>query len=158
MTQPIRLSVRLFSKIFWEIMFSQSDELISEKNTLLNRLKPLEDLRLNAKYNTGSITFGSAWCIYLAAKYFKVKKVIEIGTFIGKSTISIASAMDEHAIDGVVHTCDFSNDIKLPWNGKTKIYQYPMASSNQMLQKLSGTYDFCFFISTVIIFSVTSLY
>jgi len=144
MATPINMSVRQFSKIFWEQIMEGTESTLAEKEALAIKLNSLESLRDHAEYNTGSISFSAAWCIYNLTKYLKVKKIIEIGTFIGKSTISMASAIDCHFSDGEIYTCDFSNSIKLPWNGKTKIVQFEKKTSTDMLKTLNGNFDFCF--------------
>jgi len=145
MATPINISVRQFSKIFWAQIMELTESTLAEKEALTIKLNGLESLRDHAEYNTGSISFSAAWCIYNLTKYLKVKRVIEIGTFIGKSTISMASAVDYQFNDGEIYTCDFSNSIKLPWNGKTKIHQFQKKSSTDMLKTLNGHFDFCFF-------------
>jgi len=142
----LNISTRRLSKIFWEIILSDTEELSTKKDELNNFLKKLNELRKNADYNTGSISFSSAWCLYKLIRHFKPKRIIEIGTFIGKSTISMCQAQDDEDIkEAEIFTCDFSNDITLPWNGKTKIYQFQKKSSTEMLKKLTGSFDFCFF-------------
>ena len=127
-------------------MLRNTDELSREKDDLNNSLKKLEELRKNAEYNTGSISFSSAWCLYNLVRYFKPKRIIEVGTFIGKSTISMSQAQDDEGIEGAeIFTCDFSNHISLPWNGETKIHQFQKQSSTEMLKKLTGVFDFLFF-------------
>ena len=141
----INLSVRVISKIFWELIFNQ-DELItlSTKNKLLDDLINLEKLREQADYNTGSIGMAKAYSLYLFVRYFKPKRIIEIGTFIGRSTLSMANALDTYSDLGEIHTCDMSNNISLPWQGKTKITQYPKTKSIDMLKKLTGEFDLIF--------------
>ena len=137
---------RLLSEIFWEAMLRNTDELIVKKNELNSYFKKLNELRANAEYNTGSISLASSWCLYNIVRYFKPIRIIEVGTFIGRSTISMSQAQDDEGIEGAeIFTCDFSNNITLPWDGKTKIHQFQKKSSTEMLKKLTGTFDFCFF-------------
>jgi len=84
MATPINISVRQFSKIFWAQIMEGTENTLAEKEALAIKLNSLESLRDHAEYNTGSISFSAAWCIYNLTKYLKVKKIIEIGTFIGK--------------------------------------------------------------------------
>jgi hypothetical protein len=46
MRTSIKLTARLFSKIFWEIISSQTDDLISKKDNFLYCLKLFERVRL----------------------------------------------------------------------------------------------------------------
>ena len=50
---------------------------------------------MKADYNTGSISFAGSWSLYSWSKYFEPCKIVEVGTFIGKSTWSMAKALDE---------------------------------------------------------------
>ena len=142
----INLSVRIISEIFWKIIFNE-DELIpsTTKRKLFDDLISLENLRKHADYNTGSISMAQAYSLYLFLKYFKPEKIIEIGTFIGRSTLSMANAIDSYSDNGEIHTCDMSNNISLPWKGKTHIKQYPNTKSIEMLKKLNGEFDLIFF-------------
>lgn len=141
----LKLSLRIISKIFWEIILTEDQFVNSEeKRKLFDNLISLENLRDEADYNTGSISMSQAYLLYLFLKYFKPIKVIEIGTFIGRSTISMANAIETYSDNGKIYTCDFSNDIKLPWNGKCKIKQFPKTKSGEMLNNLKGEYDLVF--------------
>ena len=141
----IRLSVARLSKVFWEIICDSSELLNSNVvDKTMESLIDLESLRENADYNTGSISLGQALLLYLTVNFFKPKRIIEVGTFIGRSTLAMAHAMDINRRDGEIYTCDFSNNIAVPWNGETRIIQFPMQSSVAMFQKLDGEFDFLF--------------
>lgn len=140
----LRLSQRLISKAFWEAIFTESDAFYEKRIDLLQKINGLEKLRDEADYNTGSISFASAWTLYNLAHYFRIKNVIEIGTFIGKSTIAMGLGIDSHCSDGQIFTCDGSNDIKLPEITNTKINQFPKKTSGQMLNLLKGKFDLVF--------------
>lgn len=96
----------------------------------------LEALRKTADYNTGSISAASAWALYSLVGYFGPQRILEIGTFIGKSTLAMALAADDFGISTEIHTCDMSNSIELPAHAKTRIIQYQKHTSTQMLEKL----------------------
>lgn len=141
----IRLSVARLSKVFWEIICDSSELLNSNVvDKTMESLIDLESLREKANYNTGSISLGQALLLYLTVNFFKPKRIIEVGTFIGRSTLAMAHAMDINRRDGEIYTCDFSNNIAVPWNGETRIIQFPMQSSVAMFQKLDGEFDFLF--------------
>ena len=60
---------------------------------------------------------------------------MEIGTFIGKSSWSMAKAQDDGYLEnGYLVTCDYSNDITIPWIGRSKFKQYKKKSSTEMLK------------------------
>lgn len=125
-------------------MLQNDEELVAEKEALFQRLVRLDDLRDTADYNTGSISPAAAWCIYNLVRHFRRKRIIEVGTFIGKSTISMAAAMDDGGVAGEIFTCDGSNDIKLPWDGRPQIHQFPKTFSGDMLQSIDGPCDMVF--------------
>jgi hypothetical protein len=138
------LSQRMLTNIFWEHLLSFDEDRSVEKRGLSSVTIELEALIEEASYKTGSVNFSAAWCLYSLVRFFKVQRCIEVGTFIGKSTISILTAMDHTVKNGEVYTCDFSNDIQIPWTGTSKLKQFPMASSTQLLQKVEGKFDFVF--------------
>ena len=143
--KSINLSVRNVSKIFWEIIYLNKDLLKNDfREKLFNKLNDLEKLRSIADYNTGSISLSSAFSLFLLVKHFKPMRILEIGTFIGKSTISMASAMEEFTNKGEIFTCDASNEIKLPYVGNTKIIQFMKQDSTKMLECLTGKFDLLF--------------
>jgi hypothetical protein len=141
----INLSIRNISKIFWEVIYLNKDLLKNGfRETFFERLNNLEKLRSIASYNAGSISLSSAFSLFLLVKHFKPMRIIEIGTFIGKSTISMASAMEEFTDQGEIFTCDYSNEIKLPYVGETKITQFMKQDSTKMLECLTGKFDLLF--------------
>ena len=143
--ESFKLSSRLFSEIFWFSILNDTDTLANYKDQLTNEFELLDKLRIKAEYSTGSISLSDAWCLFCLTNYFKPLKVIEIGTFIGKSTWSIAKSLEIQQNDNCeIFTCDFSNDIKIPWTGKTKINQFPKTSSTDMLKQIKYKIDFLF--------------
>ncbi len=137
---PLTISTRLLSEAVWQRIFEASaPRLEANRDIFYKSIGELEGLRQTADYNTGSITTASAWVLYSLAFYFQPRTVLEIGTFIGRSTLSMAMGMDHAGTnDGTIHTCDLSNDIELPDITRTKIVQYPMQSSTDMLQTLTA--------------------
>ena len=131
-----RLSSRLFSYVFWDSILSSTEINDGKREKLFSELLNLEKLRKKADYNTGSISNAAAWCLYCVVKYFAPKNIMEIGTFIGKSSWAMVKAQDDLYLDnGYFVTCDFSNDINIPWVGKTKFKQYKKQSSTDMLNQ-----------------------
>ena len=137
--KSINLSVRNISKIFWEIIYLNKDLLKNDfRENFFNKLNDLERLRSIANYNTGSISLSSAFSLFLLIKHFKPMRILEIGTFIGKSTISMASGMEEFTDKGEIFTCDASNEIKLPYVGNTKITQFMKQDSTPNVRMFDG--------------------
>ena len=140
-----RLSSRLFSYVFWDSVLSNTEVNDGKREKLYSELSNLEKLRKKADYNTGSISNATSWCLYCIVKYFKPQNIMEIGTFIGKSSWSMAKAQDDGYIENsYLVTCDFSNDINIPWGGKTKFKQYKKQSSTNMLQQEKVSPDLVF--------------
>src|SRR5687767_14330780 len=111
MPAKVKLSSRLLTDVFWSIMFQKDEELLSEKAALFQGLARLDDLRAEADYNTGSISPVAAWSLYNVVRHFRPKRILEVGTFIGKSTMSMATALEDQKAPGDIFTCDGSNDI-----------------------------------------------
>jgi len=143
MTTNFNLSSQLFSESFWRGVFAESDFFKPIKNDFAQESLSLEALRSKADYNTGSISAFSAWSLFLLCRYFKVLRAIEVGTFIGRSTMSIAKGMNLNG-GGEIHSCDASNEINIVQHPPTRIIQYKKQSSTQMLTSLSGLFDFAF--------------
>jgi predicted O-methyltransferase YrrM len=144
MQPAINISVRLFTNIFWEAILSRTEEFQSQRQALVQSMAEREALRTKAAYNTGSISVGAAWCLYSLVRYFNVSRIIEVGTFIGKSTLAMASALESKGQGGQIYTCDSSNDIRLPAPRNVSIFQFPRKTSTEMLSGLSGSFEFCF--------------
>ena len=141
--ENFKLSSRLFSEIFWSSILNNADALKPYLKELTLELNKLEDLRELADYNTGSISLSDAWCLFSVINYFKPKRVVEIGTFIGKSTWSIVKSLEiQKSKNSEIFTCDISNDIKIPWKGSVKIHQFPKKSSVEMLKIIDKDIDF----------------
>ena len=143
MPTNFNLSSQLFSEAFWRSMFSEFDFFKSIQSDIEKESLDLELLRINADYNTGSISSFSAWTLFLLCRYFKVRRAIEVGTFIGRSTMFMAKAMNLQG-GGEIHTCDASNDITVALQSPTSIVQYKKQSSTEMLSALTGIFDFVF--------------
>jgi len=143
MPSNFSLSSQLFSEAFWRGVFAESDFFQPLKGAFATESLNLESLRNQAEYNTGSISAFSAWGLFLLCRYFKVQRALEVGTFIGRSTMSIAKAMNLSG-GGEIHTCDASNDIDIVQHPPTRIIQYKKQTSTQMLSAVSGAFDFAF--------------
>ena len=98
----------------------------------------LEELRQQADYNTGSISAAACWSLLSLAVFFKPQTIFEVGTFIGKSTFSLLKGMQLSGVKNHrIYTCDFSNDIVLPFGDDGEVVQFRRQSSTQMLSELS---------------------
>lgn len=122
---------------FWSFVTPQPEQRVH-----VTRFMAASELyRASATYNTGSIDAAEATLLWLLAERIEARVVIEVGTFIGTSTMALSSAPTVQA----VYTCDVSNDC-FPSGGV--IQTYPKQTSTQMLKDLVARgvkADLCFF-------------
>jgi hypothetical protein len=98
-----------------------------------------ESRRSLAKFNTGSINTTTAIALRSTAAWAGAKLVIEVGTFIGNSTLALKTVAKQ------VCTVDFSNDCFEPHAG---VETFPHKTSLQMFEALEArgySADLCFF-------------
>jgi len=116
---PIGLNRARLSKTIWESILDGAEEYPSVKNFLQDTLNRQEERRADADYNTGSINKAAAWLNFAIALKFNPAIIGEVGTFIGKSTLSLAYGMHINSRSDTVFTkrmiltCDYSNDIEV---------------------------------------------
>ena len=136
---PININRYRLSRVVWDSLLDHASQYDSHKTFLRDTMIRHEDLREHADYNTGSIPFSSAWCNFAITNYFNPDVIAEVGTFIGKSTMSLAYGMfrasqrDIVSTQKAIYTCDMSNDIDI--GGKAwqiNIEQYKKKSSAEM--------------------------
>jgi hypothetical protein len=128
----LKMNRKRLSRVIWETILDHTTS--HAKIPWVEQLNMLNALIPTAQAPTGSINLANFWCLYSVAQLFKPKRVAEVGTYIGKSTLALVASGAE------VHTCDYSNDIKLPF----KVTQYPMTSSTQMFAQLQPEIDLLF--------------
>ena len=117
-----------FSKIVWDIL---DEKLQDSPHTEIEKIiYNQSELRAGANYNTGSLPHDDAVDLYTIVNYFKPRMIAEVGTFIGVSTLVMYEACKGRT---QIHTCDFSNDIKLEM---PMVIQYPLTPSSVMFEKL----------------------
>jgi hypothetical protein len=90
-----------------------------------------ENRRALAGYNTGSILQSEAYQLCALATAISARVVIEVGTFIGTSTLALAMGLSVKAL----YTCDGSNDC-LP--ATEVVRTYPHTSSTHMFKDLKS--------------------
>jgi hypothetical protein len=127
-----------FSDIFWRVIFEHIDEYRKAHWRNISReLEQREASRQMADYNTGTITHGSAFSIFALCSYFSPSIIGEVGTFIGRSTLSMARGCEAAKAQGVyIHTCDYSNDIDLGLKSTAEVIQYKRTSSEMMFSRM----------------------
>jgi hypothetical protein len=120
----INISRRKLSRAIWETLFEGLDDLP------WSTLNDLENLDPDRK--TGTTVNASLVALWAVVRYFRPKTVVEIGTYIGKSTFVLSRN------GAMVHTCDRDHDFKLPIYASIK--QYHMGST-EMLETLTTPID-----------------
>ena len=128
---PITIDRVMLSEMVWRRLRSKSI------NGLGGLFDELDGLRDRADYNTGSLDRQDIADLQEIVSHFQPVTVAEVGTFIGRSTAAMAKVMQD---GGMIHTCDVSNDIKLPLlSNAVGVCQYPKQTSTQMFQSLVGS-------------------
>ncbi|MRD55512.1 hypothetical protein GH816_03020 [Betaproteobacteria bacterium LSUCC0115] len=135
------ISRESLSRLFW--MKVAEDHLRAFNIEYPDYFKKLHEMRrliADAEFKTGSVLTGSAITLAMASAHFSPASIAEVGTFIGRSTYSMAcgsmlySRMEQEVS---LVTCDFSNDIPIPIDiAGFKLSQYPKKSSTQMFTDL----------------------
>lgn len=134
----VRINPKSISDIFWKYVYQSAAYLHSDiERQIVEFYKENEIKRQYADYNTGSVGLLDIFNLVCLTKFFSFEKVVEVGTFIGNSTQAIAYGCTLGERESVIHTCDYSNDIRINnLFATSEIVQYPKTSSTQMLTKL----------------------
>jgi len=135
----LNINRKSIADVIWNIIFSHGSFIIDQtKSAIISKNYEIEALRKSAEYNTGSISIAASICIVMVTNYFRPRIIAEIGTFIGRSTYSLALGQKLCEISKPeIHTCDLSNDITLDFDPILKdIVQYPKSSSTNMLNTI----------------------
>jgi hypothetical protein len=120
----LNLNRKRLSRAIWDTLFDGLDDLPWQR---------IDDLQgLDPDRKTGSTNNASLIALWAVKRYFRPKRIVEIGTYVGKSTFVLARG------EATVHTCDMTHDFKLPIFNK--VTQYHMGST-EMLSQLEGKID-----------------
>jgi len=134
----IRLTPRNLSDLVWEQWLEGVEEDLPKIRARLHEMfDACEQTRTKMDYNTGSITLSAALALHLLVRNVQPVSVFEVGTFIGKSTLSMALAMDANGRGGQIFTCDGSNDFHVPKLSQVSIKGFPKATSTAALEELA---------------------
>jgi len=124
----VKIGTQEFSKAFWNKIFAESSGWIEEKYILFKLMRELETLSEKAQNPTGSIPPFTSYTLYCLTRFLQPTNILEVGTYIGKSTLSMAYGLNKKG--STIHTCDFSNDIDLINHTRCKIIQYHGVSTD----------------------------
>jgi predicted O-methyltransferase YrrM len=143
MKTEFNLSSHRLSVGFWETIFERCYErLPGALAKIVANYERCERFRTPSDSGTGSISVAAGVCLYLLCGYFDVRRVAEIGTFIGKSTTSMALALADGGPGGTISTCDQDNDCFRAWDGLgCEIRTFPGSTSTEMLATLDASDD-----------------
>ncbi len=132
-----RIPNSVLSRVVWQTLLDEAAYRSKYSQAeFFRKVDSLEELRSQSPIDTGSIPASSAWLLYCAVLYFKPTRIVEIGTFIGKSTMSMALGADAARGPCEIHTCDSKNDFALPDLALTPIVHYRKTTSGGMLQSM----------------------
>ncbi|MBK6851621.1 MAG: hypothetical protein IPG93_08415 [Burkholderiales bacterium] len=106
------------------------------RKSFFTQMAELDSLRTQADYDTGSVSAATCWAIYSVANYFAPQEIVEVGTFIGRTALSMAQGTEDAGVIAEIHTCDASNGMELPQPLKCSLIQYPRQTSTSMLEKM----------------------
>ena len=128
MNHSLNFNRRQISRLFWETIESYHFHTLPPDDYF-------EGLRDQATYNTGSLHREDMGDIMDITAYFRPTLIAEVGTFIGRSTYSLAVGAGDKA---TVYTCDASNNIQLPPMPKkaARVVQFPNTTSTDMFRAL----------------------
>jgi hypothetical protein len=133
----LHLSEGMIARSFWkELNSSLVDEEASRE-----AVRILEDSRvIEARFpsRTGSISLHSIKNVWLLANYFQPSVIVEVGTYIGRSTLAMARGARQ-TLKGLF-TCDASFDCWSPPTPEdaTTIQYFGKTSSTDMLKALAS--------------------
>jgi predicted O-methyltransferase YrrM len=124
--------------VVWEAILENASLVEMEGRTaLFSEVVTLDRLRARADYNTGSISSATCWILFALSFLLKPRVVAEVGTFIGRSTLSFVRGMERAEVEnGAIFTCDYSNDIELPISSEIKLHQFRKKSSLEMFEAM----------------------
>ena len=109
---------------------------IKDFQNLSNEILSLQALRSQADYNTGTITPKSALWLFLLSRHFKPNTIAEVGTFIGTSGLSMVKGAESSNNPVAFYSCDISNSIDIPYEGKSTLEFFKKSDSTQMFREL----------------------
>lgn len=136
----LRLTPKNLTDLVWLQWIEDIEpELDQAKARLKDMFEQCEQMRGKMDYNTGSITFSAALALYIATRNIQPSGIFEVGTFIGKSTLSMALAVDRTGTGGQIFTCDGSNEFHLPAIAKCPVRGFPKTLSTDALAAVVKT-------------------
>jgi len=125
----VQIGRKRLSEVIWDIIDKKIGDFSSER--IKRVIKNQRMLRVQADYDTGSLSLDDAEELFRIIAFFKPDAIAEVGTFIGVSTITMNLAC-QRLVD--IYTCDVSNNIDLD---VPNIFQYPKKPSHEMFADMA---------------------
>lgn len=122
------------SKLFWSRLLHMNGWGMSLKMDWVEaRGNELNASIANMDYKTGSVPLSTAAWLFMLAFYLRPQRTVEVGTFLGKSTMALALGQN----GGEIWTCDKDNNVPgtpEQWSElNTKVHFHPKTTSTAML-------------------------
>lgn len=134
---PLLINQNNFSTLFWKLVLTSRNGLqLDDFENLSKDILSLQSLRVQADYNTGTISPKSALWLFLLGRYFKPSVIAEVGTFIGTSGLSMVKGVDSNNVPVSFYSCDVSNSIDIPYVGQSTVEFFKKCGSSQMFKQL----------------------
>lgn len=133
---PLFLSEEMLASSFWSNL--ESSNLRQQANDDARSVFAMsKQSEKSFTARTGSISLDDTKKLWLLARYFSPTKIVEIGTYIGRSTMALYMGSSDTIRK--IFTCDVSNDC---WDGSAYdsrgvIQYYGKTASTTMLSKLA---------------------
>jgi predicted O-methyltransferase YrrM len=137
---PLNLNRQALSQMIWQRIFENAQMVEYVRPEITAMAHDLGRLESKAENPTGSISVSSIWALTATAYYFAPRTVVEVGTYIGRSTYALSEGMTLAGVDEpLIYTCDLNNDIAVENDpafatSPTEIYRYPRRSSTEMFE------------------------
>jgi len=139
-TPRFRLNPAVMSQVLWQDILSEIElEMPAAAARIAQAWRECEATRARMAYNTGSISSSAGMALYALTRRLAPRTVFEVGTFIGKSTVAMALALEDAGVgEATIYTCDASNDFHLPHGGSARIVGFPRKTSTQALTEVAA--------------------
>jgi len=137
---PLNLNRQALSQLIWQRLFENAQMVEYVRPEITAMAHDLGRLESKADNPTGSISVSTIWALTATAYYFQPKTVVEVGTYIGRSTYALSEGMTLAGVDEpLIYTCDLNNDIAVEndpafTTSPTVVCRYPRQSSTQMFE------------------------
>jgi predicted O-methyltransferase YrrM len=142
--RSVYINEEIISKCFWEVIYQHirySPDIAVHSAEILETTR---NIQTAFPYGlAGSIDRRAIEELIAIARYFSPRRACEVGTYIGRSALSIIAGSNDSLVE--YNTCDYSFDqFQLPrksveqFSLRSKIKYYPKKSSTEMFESISS--------------------